>query len=78
MKRKTTTIDTAHTKRPKEKEEDVPVPDMSSLHAPVEKGWGKKEWTVSHNGWKFGGDIKQLKDAIAWGAPDVIALTLST
>lgn len=87
MKREITTDDkVVSAKRPKGTLEDDPAPDMSLLHAPTKKGWGKDEWNL----WKEAMNKscreienwdqywEQFHAAKIWAAPDAVTLKLST
>mmetsp|Transcript_11927 Transcript_11927/g.19545 ORF Transcript_11927/g.19545 Transcript_11927/m.19545 type:complete len:582 (+) Transcript_11927:102-1847(+) len=66
-------------------------PDMSALHAPTSKGWGKSEWTQWENGLDarldalredanfndFGAFIDARDEAVLWAAPEEITVKIS-
>ena len=67
-----------------------PPPDMSILHAPTARGWGKTEWTHWSNGMdaqidqlrvdedeKFNALIDVSKAAMRWAAPEEITVKIS-
>ena len=71
----------------KSKTEPSPPPDMSALHAPVAKGWGKTEWAQWSNGVdahidqlphdKFEAIIEARNEAVQWAAPEEITVEIS-
>lgn len=74
-------------KRQKGKSEDTPAPEMSLLHAPIKKGWGKGEWIIWNKGYDshsksdgikdYDEHHQQIKDAVKWVAPDEVVLKIS-
>ena len=66
-------------------------PDMSALHAPTSKGWGKSEWTQWENGLdahidalreadnfkKCSEIIDARNEAVLWAAPEEITVKIS-
>ena len=66
-----------------------PPPDMSALHAPTARGWGKSEWTkwsatVEEQTPSYGEDFDKFEayinarnEAIQWAAPDKITVKIS-